>query len=299
MRARLLIFLLWSVARLPLRVQHALGARLGRWAAGWPQLRLTAVTRINLAHCFPDWSVAQRQQLLQHSLEETGKTALELAALWFWSPPRLRALMRGSCGEHYLQTALEQGRGVILLTPHLGAWEMAGLYASQHYPITSLYRPPRLQGIATLIKRGRERLGAKLVPTDNQGIRALFQALKRGEVVGILPDQVPGEAGTGVFAPFFAQPAYTMTLVARLAHKTGAPVIFTYAERLPNALGFQVHFLPAPEGIDAADLTRAATALNQGVMHCIQACLAQYQWSYKRFKTVPPGVYSPYESGQV
>jgi KDO2-lipid IV(A) lauroyltransferase len=203
--------------------------------------------------------------------------------------------MQGSQGEQHLQAALQQGRGVILLTPHLGAWEMAGLYASQHYPITSLYRPPRLQGLAPMIKRGRERLGARLVPTDRQGIRALFQALKRGEVVGILPDQVPGEAGTGVFAPFFAQPAYTMTLVARLAHKTGAPVIFTYAERLPNALGFQVHFLPAPAGIDSADLVLAATALNAGVMQCVQRCLTQYQWSYKRFKTVPPGSRSPYE----
>ncbi len=295
MRARLIIAVLWCLSWWPLSLQHRLGTLLGSWAARRAQLRMTQVSRINLALCLPQESAQRQQQLLEHSLQETGKTALELGTLWFSRPTGLHRLMQGSEGEHHMQAAVQQGRGVILLTPHLGAWEMAGLYASRHYKITSLYRPPKLQGLETMIKQGREKLGARLVPTDQAGIKALFQSLRRGEVVGILPDQVPSEAGTGVFAPFFEQPAYTMTLVARLARKTGAPVIFTYAERLAQGRGFKIHFLPAPQGIDSADLTEAATALNLGVMQCVNANLTQYQWSYKRFKVVPTGTTSPYD----
>lgn len=295
MRAHIIIALLWLLSWLPLSLQHRLGALLGAWAARQSRLRMTQVSRINLALCLPQESMSRQQQLIKHSLQETGKTALELGTLWFSQPARLHRLMQFSEGEQHMEAAIQQGRGVILLTPHLGAWEMAGLYASRHYKITSLYRPPKLQGLETIIKRGREKLGARLVPTDQAGIKALFQSLRRGEVVGILPDQVPSEAGTGVFAPFFGQPAYTMTLVARLARKTGAPVIFTYAERLTHGRGFKIHFLPAPQHIDNADLIQAATALNLGVMQCVQANLTQYQWSYKRFKVVPTGSTTPYD----
>jgi Kdo2-lipid IVA lauroyltransferase/acyltransferase len=297
MRAKLIIAFLRFFSHLSLKQQHRLGAIIGKLFMFFPKLRLVQTSRINIAYCFPHYTAKQQAQLLRESVQETAKTVFELSALWLWSREHIVALATAS-QQHYLDDAVKQGRGVILLTPHLGAWEMAGLYASLHYPITSLYRPPRLSDLDLFIKNSRERLGATLVPTDRQGIKALFAALKRGEIVGILPDQVPNEAGTGVFAPFFARPAYTMTLVARLARKTGAPVIFTFAERLPlsteNTAHFRVHFLPAPMGIEAEDLIEAATALNQGIMQCIAVNTAQYQWSYKRFKKVPDGEISPY-----
>jgi KDO2-lipid IV(A) lauroyltransferase len=219
---------------------------------------------------------------------ETGKLLLELGPLWLWPGARVLALVQGSvAGEEALAGAGRHQRGAILLTPHLGAWEMAGLYYSSRHPLTILYRPSRL-GLDELSVRGRGRVGGKVVATDARGVRALFTSLRNGEILGILPDQDPGEEG-GVFAPFFGIAANTMTLVSRLALKTGVPVFLTWAERLPCGRGYALHLRALPEVTAAASLEVSAAALNQGVEAAVRSLPAQYLWVYKRFKTRPPG----------
>lgn len=286
----ILIHLVFRVLSwLPLRLTHAIAAALGDLIYRFKATRSYAIVQTNIRLCHPHLDAHQQAELSRASLQETAKTFAELGALWLWPCHRTLALIRKVENEACMQAAFAQNKGVILLTPHLGAWEMAGLYASVNYPITSLYRVPKQQILENFVKQGRERCGATLVPTTQQGIRALLAALKRHEVIGILPDQDPTERGQGAFAPFFGMPAYTMLLVARLARKTGAPVIFTYAERLPRGQGFFLHFLPAPAGMTDADDTVAVTALSQGVEQCARGALPQYQWAYKRFKTRPEG----------
>jgi len=159
--------------------------------------------------------------------------------------------------------------------------------------MTCLYRPARQQGMGTVVVAGRERMGIRLAPTDTRGVRILLQALKVNELIGILPDQDPRDEA-GVFAPFFGVQAKTMTLLSRLAHKSGAPLLFCMAERLPWGRGFRLHFLPAPSGIDSSNTALAAAALNQGVEQGVKLAPAQYQWSYKRFRTRPAGEPSLY-----
>ena len=195
-------------------------------------------------------------------------------------------------GEEHLQR--DQGQGLIVLAPHLGCWEIAGLYLASRGSVTSLYRPPRQAALGPVMKRARERSGAELVPTDASGIKRLFRVLQSGGTTGILPDQQPDSSKGAVFAPFFGVPALTMLLVNRLMRKTGAKVIFCYAQRLPEGKGFTLHYLPAPAGLGDADPVHAATAMNQGVEHCVRQCPDQYQWSYKRFKEQPEGIRSPY-----
>jgi len=279
---------------LPLRVTHGIATILGKILARHHALSITRVTRININLCFPQLSDSEQENLAKDSLIETCKTFLELGALWLWSGKRVLNLVENVTGEECLQQVFQKNQGIILLTPHLGAWEMAGLYASSRYTITSLYRPPKLQGLHDLIQSGRERLGAKLVSTNQAGIRLLYKALQRNEIIGILPDQVTHSAGTGIFVPFFGVAADTMILVSRLARKTGAPVIFTYAERLLQGQGFHLHFLPAPVKIHDSNLEISARALNQGIENCIKNCPNQYQWSYKRFKSRPQGEESVY-----
>ena len=287
MRVLLIKGILHLFALLPLRTVHSIATRLGRIIAHSHSLQITRVTRTNIGLCLP-----QEEDLVKESLIETCKTFGELGALWLWNKNKVLGLVRNVSGESYLQEALQRGKGVILLTPHLGAWELAGLYASSRYTLTALYRPPKLTGLHDLIHTARERAGGRFVPTNQSGIRALYQALRRGQVAGILPDQVPVEAGSGIFVPFFGIPAYTMVLIYRLARKTGATVIFTYAERLPQ--GFHIHFLEAPSDIATNNLEIAVEALNQGVERCVNACPTQYQWSYKRFKQRPEGAKSVY-----
>jgi len=287
MRALLIRWILHVFAALPLSLAHALGSLIG-----WALLRipndLRRIAAINIPLCFPNLDPPQQRRLLRASLIESGKTLAEAGALWLWPTSRIISLIKDTHGEHHLRAALAAGKGAILATPHLGAWELMGLYSSLHYPITSLYRPPRLSDMDGLVRRGRERLGARLVPVDAGGVRALYQALGKGEVVGILPDQEPG-AGNGVFAPLFGIQANTMVLLSRLAIKTGAPVIFCYAERLPRGRGFHLHFIPAPPSINQLPLEQSVAVMNEMVEILIKQRPEQYQWGYKRFRTRPPG----------
>lgn len=287
MRATLIKLLLRLFAGLPLRMAHAVGAIIGTWFVFMPN-KLRSITRTNIALCFATMGEQERTRLLHRSLIETGKTMTEIGALWLWPRDRMLALVSRVSGEHLVKEALTQGKGVILVAPHLGSWETVGLYCSAHYPITSLYRPPRMSALDSMMRAARQRLGATLVPTDAGGIRALYRALEKGEVVGILPDQEPS-AGTGVFAPLFGVPAYTMVLVARLALKTKAPVIFAYAERLPLSSGYHLHFLRAPPALHEGSVEDSTRAMNAMVEECVRALPDQYQWSYKRFRSRPAG----------
>lgn len=287
LRASLLKLSLRLFSLLPLCVAHALGALIGGWAA-LSSNKLRRITRINVDMCFPEWDGRDRARLVRRSLVETGKTFTETGALWLWNERRVLSLVTQVSGEHLVKNALAQGRGMILAVPHLGAWEAVGLYCSAHYPITSLYRPPRMGELDGMIRQARQRLGATLVPTDAGGIRALYKALEKGEMMGVLPDQEPG-AGNGIFASFFGVPAYTMVLLSRLAMKTKAAVVFAYAERLPRGAGYHLHFLPAPQGINDGPLEESVRCVNTAVEECVRALPEQYQWSYKRFRTRPEG----------
>lgn len=275
--------LLRLTSLLPLPLTHAIGV----WVGGllwWIPNDLRRIASRNLVLTFPEMPVADRERLLRRNLWETGKLLLELGPLWLWRGERVLALVRGAvAGEEALTDTVRRRRGAILLTPHLGAWEMAGLYYSSRHPLTILYRPSRL-GLDELSVRGRGRLGGKVVATDARGVRRLLTALRDGEILGILPDQDPGDEG-GVFAPFFGISASTMTLVSRLTRNTGAPVFLTWAERLPRGRGFALHLRALPEVTAAGSLEESAAALNRGVEAAIRSLPAQYLWAYKRFKT--------------
>lgn len=288
MRTRLIAGLLRLFSAISLRWNRRLGSMVGLVLVYLPN-PLRRISAINLHLCLPELSPQEHRRLLRHSLIETSKTVLEAGPMWLWAPAKIRAMIVEPVnGETAVKAALKAGRGVILATPHHGCWEMAGHIAAAHWGITSLYKPPRLAGINSLIRQGRERLGAKLVTTDAKGIRSLYETLSRGGAIGILPDQDPGQSG-GTFAPFFGIQANSMVLLSRLARKTGAPVFICFCERLPGIQGYKLHCLPAPAGIDAADNTIAATAMNAGIEACVRLWPEQYQWSYRRFRTRPVG----------
>jgi len=286
LRAGLIAGLLRLFAALSLRWNRRLGALLGRSLVHLPN-SLRRHARINLELCLPELPAERRERLLKTSLIETGKTVAEAGPLWFWSAERIQALMGETRNVAAVDAAVRAGKGVILATPHLGSWEMAGLFCATRWGITTLYRPPRMVALDALVRRSRARLGAELAATDAKGVRRIYEALAQGGVVGILPDQDPGRGG--VFAPFFGIQANSMVLLGRLARKTGAAVFFGFCERLPGATGYRVHFFPAPEGIDAADPVIAASAMNLAIERCVRTCPEQYQWGYRRFRTRPPG----------
>jgi Kdo2-lipid IVA lauroyltransferase/acyltransferase len=277
-------------ARLPLSVIHRLGTAVGWVVARWPN-RQRRNALINIGLCLPELDRQERVRLRDRNLIEFGKTYLEIGYLWLRPIAEVHALVREVRGAELLQR--QPGKGLIVLSPHLGAWELAGLHLARQGPTAIFYKPQRY--LDDLILAARRRSGALLAPITARGIRVLVQALERGEYVGVLPDQEPKENKGAVFAPLFGIPAFTMLLVQRLARRTGAPVIFMFAERLPDAAGFRVHCIAAPDGIDSDDEVVAATALNRGIEQCVRTCPDQYVWPYKRFRRRPegePGIYA-------
>lgn len=289
MRRPVIRILLGLLARLPMPLAHALGGLVGRLFYRIPN-RERRNARINLALCLPELVEAERESLLRRSLIENAKTLAEAPGIWR-GRPEYRDRTSDPDGPATLGRLLARGKGVILAVPHLGSWESGIHRLAAMGPLTALYRPPREPALADWMLAGRSLSGARLVPIDASGIKALYQALAHGEVVAILPDQQPKAKGrgAGVFAPFFGVSALTMVLVGRLARKTGAPVVFGFSERLPAGAGFRIHWLEAPAGIDDPDPVRAAAALNLGVEQCVRRCPEQYQWSYKRFQARPEG----------
>ena len=283
---RLAAGVLAAVGWLPLSWMHALGVGLGELIyLHHGRTRRTVET--NLTLCFPELDPAARSRLTRQTLRETGKAVLELGAIWGWSGARLGRCFVDTEGVELLAEGRRHGKGVLIAAPHLGCWEMTSHYAQLHgYKLTALYRPPRQRALAPLIRTRRQRLGAALVPTDASGVKALLRALKRGECVGILPDQDAGR--DGVMAPFFGEPASTMILFARLAQHSGATLLLAFAERLAGGR-YRLHLRSLPEEVRDADPEVAATALNQEIETCVRELPAQYQWTYRRFKTRAEG----------
>ena len=295
MRDALVLFALRLLAALPLPFAQALGWCVGSLAALLPN-RERANAEVNVALCFPQMPARERRRFVRRALIESACTVLESPRAWLRDPEKLLRNVDPQDGAARIHAALARGKGLIFAAPHLGNWEMGVHFLTCTAPTTVLYRPPRQQVLESVMVRGRGRDQAQVVPTDAGGIRALYQALGRGEAIAVLPDQQPKEEGSAaVFAPFFGVPALTMTLLPRLARKTGAAVLYVFVERLPQGRGFRMHWLDAPEGIDDADPVVAATALNRGVEACVARCPTQYQWTYRRFKRRPDGAPSPYQ----
>jgi KDO2-lipid IV(A) lauroyltransferase len=273
------VWVLKFLARWPLWLLHALGVLVGWlvWAVdGGYRRRLGANVRR-----FP---AADHSRLYFQSIGEHGKAALELFAAWGRPPAAVAAMVCECVGWAHVQAALDARRPIIFVTPHLGGFDVAGRYVASRlpYPLTAMYRPPKLAWLEPLMQQGRVRDNGRTAPANASGVRILMKALKQGEATVILPDQAPS-AGEGVWAPFFGAPAYTMTLLPRLALACDAVVLFFFAERLALGRGYRVHIRPM-EGAFTGDRVADATQLNLNIEALIAMAPGQYLWSYNRYK---------------
>lgn len=274
------MFFLRLLASLPLPLLHAIGVMLGWVMAHWPnreaRLALRNLQLSGLCHgrgC---------KRLMRRTLAESGKGIMELAAVWLRPLEQVVRLVRGTSGWEQIEAAQAGDKGIILISPHIGCFEIINLYYAASRPFTAMYRPPRRAVLAPLMLGGRQRGQANLVPTDLSGVRALLRALKQGEAIGVLPDQVASE-GEGVWAPFFGRPVYTQTLVSSLQRKTGAAVFLVAAERLSRGRGYHLHVVPVATPLPD-DKEAAAACINGAVENMVRRFPEQYLWSYRRFK---------------
>jgi Kdo2-lipid IVA lauroyltransferase/acyltransferase len=283
-----MLSLMHWLARWPLRLLHALGALLGWLAYGLsPGYRRRLKDNAALAGLTPP----QRRR----AIGEAGRMVAEVP--WVWLPPPGRSIADWISweGAALIDEALGHGKGLLLLTPHLGCFEVCAQAYAHRYgarqPLTALYRPARKAWLRELEETARARPGLLTAPAALSGVRQMLRALRKGETVGLLPDQVPPE-GLGVWAPFYGKPAYTMTLAARLVQQSGAALLLMWCERLPRGTGYRLHVREAPKlptaaaaGSDDALQLACATTVNRAMEALIAECPEQYLWGYHRYKT--------------
>ena len=272
------------ISRWPLWLLHALGGLLGWlvWLAS-PTYRRRLRTNADLAGI----PAAARRR----AIAEAGRMAAETPWLWLTASDDdiLRRVQWR--GDEALAGYIAERRPLVILTPHMGSFEMAGrAYAArwgQVQPVTVLYRPARQRALRDFQEQSRQRPTMPTAPANLGGVRQMLRALRKRESVGLLPDQVPPD-GQGVWAPFFGRPAYTMTLAARLAQQAGAHCVVLRCERLPGAAGYVIHaselVRPLPAGSDAEAQQEAAAIINETMEAVILSDPGQYLWGYNRYK---------------
>jgi KDO2-lipid IV(A) lauroyltransferase len=292
--ARLLLLLVALAMRLPwpwLRaVADAMAARALRREA-----REAKVARRNLELAYPDLLPAERAEMQRAILRSTARQTVETLRLWTRPSRENLACIDEVIGAERLDAAVAAGRGVIVAAPHHGNWELLNQWLASRTPLAILYAPPDSKvGDAFLnrVRATQDQSGrVTQVRAEASGVRQLFKWLKDGGVVGILPDQQPKQ-GDGEFAAFFGRPALTMSLLGRLAARTGATVLVAWCERIadtPHGPRYALHVEHAPAGVADPDPAAAAAALNGAVEHVARRDPAQYQWTYKRFSIQPDG----------
>lgn len=282
------------MGRLPLPLNHALGSIAGLLAFAF-SARHRQLTSFNLA-LFNAYARPGNAVSIWRSAAEQGKGLTELATAWTAPVERIYALVRSCTGWEHVERAQAAGKPVIFVTPHLGCYDIAGRYLESRTPVMALYRPPKQAWLEPIMQAGRQRGGGSTAPADASGIRQLLRTLKNGGSIIMLPDQVPAPeaGGDGVWAPFFGQSAYTMTLLPRLAQSTGAVILMFHARRMPWGRGFEVHIEP-PMASLPEDKLRAAEEMNRALEKLISQSPEQYLWGYNRYKhpagaPLPPGI---------
>ncbi len=273
----------------PLAVLHALGGSMG-WLVWAVSRRYRAQFRANVAQAGLPFAAARP------AIAETGRFVGELPRLWL-SPPQRSCLGNVQVEGHALAVeALAKGKGVIFFSAHWGSFELGSQALAELYgPVTAMYRPARKAWLARLQRIARDRPNLSVLPADLRGIRGMHKALRAGQAVALLTDQVPPE-GLGIWAPFFGKPVYTMTLAARLALQNGAPLLPASCERLPHAKGYRLKIWPALDKLGSegavssqadtkSDLLAAVTRINAAIESIVLAGPGQYLWAYARYKT--------------
>jgi len=278
------MLLMRLLAFMPLPVLHAAGTLLG-WAAYAMSPTYRRHLRENLTQAGYRDAPTRRA-----AIAAAGKGVIELPAIWLRRRADVLRWVKRIDGEALIEAARAQGLGIVFLTPHHGCFEITAKVAAERFPITALYRPPKLRFVQALIDAGRAGPNLRLATPDYAGVRELLGALKRREAVGVLPDQVPSE-GEGEWVQFFGRPAYTMTLAGRLARRSGSVTLLAFGERLPRGEGYVVHLRPLPAPLPGESDARR---INRALENLVRECPQQYLWGYNRYKQprgapAPPG----------
>ena len=265
---------------IPLRLNHLIGSWIGIYLYITNSHSKKVVSK-NIKTCFAHLDKARQQELIKKSLVEMGKGLSESGFIWLRSfKDNAKYIVKTIGIEH-----LKSEQPIILLVPHFGCWEITGRVLSIDTPVTFLYKPLRKAEQEAFLIKNRQKHGLSMATADKKGVIKLQRAIKKQELIGILPDQDPGEEG-GVLAPFFGTNARSMTLLAKLARKNQAKVLLTWALRLPKGRGYELYLKPVDILSEQGLIEQDVTLMNKVIEDLVITQPEQYLWNYKRFKSV-------------
>ncbi|WP_051218817.1 lysophospholipid acyltransferase family protein [Oceanobacter kriegii] len=294
---KLTIGLIKAMGLLPLAAAQGLGRLIGH-GMYWRRTRAREVARVNLGLCYPDLSDAEREQRLKQVCLHSGIVGAEMGGFWGKGQQAALKYIKQVHNKELLDEAMADERGLLMLAPHQGNWELINYYLSSLLELTVMFKPAKNPVFDQWMRDRRESSGAKLVPTTPAGVKALFRTLQKGGVAGFLPDQEP-EVRSGVFVPFMGVSTLTPRMPFELLQRTKAQALFAYTVRRPNADGFDLYFMKPDDGIYSDNADEACAAMNRSVAAVAAAAPEQYQWTYKRFKRQPDGGKNPYKAAGV
>ena len=286
-------FLIKCLGYLPLSVARIFGELIGKcmWAFKARDYRITLK---NIQLCFPELSHHQQLQLVRESLIQTAITAAEAGLIWRNSWAWLVTKIVAVEGEEILRAELALGKGLIVLGPHLGNWEVVAPYVARFASLTAMYKPLPIPNLDKLIYAGRSKLNITMAPANRKGVSMLLKALQKGTVVGVLPDQIPEQGAGAEAVPFFGNLAMTMSLVHSLIDRTQCRVVIVFAMRVSG--GYKLITLPASAEIYSSSIQESLRGMNMSIENCVRMAPAQYQWEYNRFRKLPAGIVYPNSS---
>ena len=290
MKIKIIIAFIKLTSLFSLKLARNVGKVIG-YCAYLTNSNLYKTSLCNLHLCFPELGVRERKNLARNSMMHTGMMLAECGPVWFWPAEKVMLEVDNIEGVELLQNARAAGKGVILIGPHHGNWELMSLYLSTLGECSQLYKAPKYKDLDALLFKARSRGNAKMYPANSKGVIAMLGALKKSEMIAIMPDQVP-RPSAGNFVPFFGNDAYTMTLISRLIQKTGARAFLAYAKR--TGKGFNIVIKEPHKDIYAEHMPTSLLGLSKTVEIAVKDAPEQYQWEYKRFRYLPGGKQEPY-----
>ncbi|MHA3893503.1 lysophospholipid acyltransferase family protein [Acinetobacter sp. GXMZU3951] len=275
-------FLLKCIAILPLSFLQ----KIASWAAFFlfhTHSNIKRITSINLQLAYPELDEIALQQRIRLSIRSQCLTYIEFIKCWGMPPQYSLDLLKNVHGAERLEDALANQKGVIVVIPHFGCWELLNAWLNVYTQPMIMYKPDKIKGVNRYILNARQKFNATLVPTNETGIRQIFKHLKQGGLTVVLPDHLPKASG-GIYSHFFQQNTLSATLVSKMAAKTQCNVIGLSCIRNPELSSFDIHCIDLPTSIQSSDLQQSVDSLNLAMQEMIHLAPEQYIWSYKRFR---------------
>ena len=280
MKNYLALLILKIIAYFPIGASRGLGKLLGRFLYSLNS-RLAQTCKKNLTLCYPELNAKEIDSLCFDRMQHLGQSLFETPKIWRKGSIWIESKVKKVYGLDIFESLFEQKKGLIIIIPHLGNWEILGLWISKRVPMTSIYEPPKIKSLNDWVKVGRENAGANLVPADIKGVSNVLKALTKGEATGILPDQFPPEI-SGQTSTFFNVRTRTMTLIHKLIGRVNCNTLIASAIRVRD--GWEIYFQRVDDEINSTDISTSLTALNRSIEDIVKLNPSQYQWEYKRFK---------------